>query len=106
MVGASSALILAYGIGAAAGPTLTALTMQLLGPVGFPLFLAVVHLAIGLFALYRMTRRATGASGRARRLHDPADALPGGRPRWRRRRRARKALDRRPRRAPAWCDAG
>ena len=51
MVGASSALILAFGIGAAAGPTLTALTMQLLGPIGFPLFLAVVHLAIGLFAL-------------------------------------------------------
>ena len=35
MVGASSALILAYGIGAAAGPTLTALTMQWLGPLGF-----------------------------------------------------------------------
>ena len=37
MVGASSALILAFGIGAAAGPTLTALTMQLVGPSGFPL---------------------------------------------------------------------
>jgi MFS family permease len=59
MVGASSALILAYGLGAAVGPTLTALTMQALGPLGFPLFLAVVHAAIGLFALYRMTRRST-----------------------------------------------
>jgi MFS family permease len=58
MVGASSALILAYGIGAAAGPTLTALTMQMLGPAGYPLFQAVLHNAIGLFALYRMTRRA------------------------------------------------
>jgi MFS family permease len=62
MVGASSALILAFGVGAAAGPTLTALTMQLLGPSGFPLFLAVVHLALGLFALYRMTRRSTVAA--------------------------------------------
>ena len=70
MVGASSALILAYGIGAAAGPTLTALTMQLLGPLGFPLFLAVVHLRIGLFALYRMTRRVDRAGGGSRRLHD------------------------------------
>jgi MFS family permease len=63
MVGASSALILAFGIGAAAGPTLTALTMQAMGAVGFPVFLAVVHLALGLFALYRMTRRASVPAG-------------------------------------------
>jgi MFS family permease len=59
MVGASSALILAYGIGAAGGPTLTALVMQALGPSGFPLSLVAVHGAIGVFALYRMTRRPT-----------------------------------------------
>ncbi|MGE3291477.1 MAG: MFS transporter [Geminicoccaceae bacterium] len=58
MVGASSALVLAFGIGAAAGPTLTALSMQLLGSPGFPIFIAAVHLAIGLFAIWRMTRRA------------------------------------------------
>lgn len=58
MVGASSALVLAFGIGAAAGPTLTALSMQLMGSLGFPIFIAVVHLAIGLFAVWRMTRRA------------------------------------------------
>jgi MFS family permease len=58
MVGASSALVLAFGIGAAAGPTLTALNMQLMGSLGFPIFIAVVHLAIGLFAIWRMTRRA------------------------------------------------
>jgi MFS family permease len=62
MVGASSALILAFGVGAAAGPTLTALAMQFVGPIGFPLFLAVVHLALGLFSLYRMTRRSTVAA--------------------------------------------
>ncbi|MEK0084534.1 MFS transporter [Benzoatithermus flavus] len=59
MVGASSALILGYGLGAAIGPTLTASAMQLAGPSGFPLFLALVHGAIGLFAFYRMTRRPT-----------------------------------------------
>jgi MFS family permease len=59
MVGASSALVLAFGLGAAVGPTLTAITMQALGPLGFPIFLALVHLALGLFALWRMTRRAT-----------------------------------------------
>lgn len=59
MVGASGALILAYGLGAALGPTLTAAAMQLVGPSGYPLALAVVHAAVGAFALYRMTRRPT-----------------------------------------------
>ena len=58
MVGASSALVLAFGSGAAAGPTLTALSMQLLGSLGFPIFIALVYLVVGLFAIWRMTRRA------------------------------------------------
>jgi MFS family permease len=57
MVGASSALLLAYGIGAALGPTAAALCLQALGPGGYPLFLAAVHAGIGGFALWRMTRR-------------------------------------------------
>lgn len=59
MVGASGALILAYGLGAALGPTLTATVMQVIGPQGFPLFLAAAHMAIVLFAFWRMTRRPT-----------------------------------------------
>ena len=57
MVGASSALLLSYGIGAALGPTAAAFTMQALGPAGLPLFLLVIHASIGGFALWRMTRR-------------------------------------------------
>jgi MFS family permease len=57
MVGASSALLLTYGIGAALGPTAAAFTMQALGPSGLPLFLVVIHASIGAFALWRMTRR-------------------------------------------------
>jgi MFS family permease len=57
MVGASSALLLAYGIGAALGPTAAALCLQALGAGGYPLFLAAVHAGIGAFALWRMTRR-------------------------------------------------
>ena len=78
MVGASSALILAYGIGAAAGPTLTALTMQMLGPAGYPLFQAVLHNAIGLFALYRMTRRAPAPAEERGTYMTVADAVAGG----------------------------
>jgi MFS family permease len=70
MVGASSAILLAYGLGATVGPTLAALVMEAVGPNGFPLFLAVVHGAIGLFALYRMTRRPAVPAGE-RGLHLP-----------------------------------
>ena len=61
MVGASSAILLAYGLGAALGPTLVSLVMTGLGPGGFLAFIAAVHGGIGAFALYRMTRRPTVA---------------------------------------------
>ena len=57
MVQASGTLVLIGGIGAIFGPTSAALAMQSLGAAGFFWWLAVIHAAIGLFALYRMTRR-------------------------------------------------
>ena len=62
MVGASSAILVAYGVGAALGPTLVSLVMTGMGPVGFLAFIAAVHGGIGAFALYRMTRRPTVAA--------------------------------------------
>lgn len=56
-VGASSALLLMNGIGSVLGPTLAAAAIQLAGPSGFPAYLAAVHAGIGLFAIWRMTRR-------------------------------------------------
>ncbi len=58
MVAASSGLLLAAGIGGMAGPVLAGIAMTWFGPSGFFWFLAVVHLGLGLFALFRMTRRA------------------------------------------------
>jgi hypothetical protein len=49
--------VLAFGIGAAAGPSLAAACMGWFGAGGFYAYLAVVHLAIGVFALYRMSQR-------------------------------------------------
>ncbi|UTW06983.1 MFS transporter [Pseudomonas benzenivorans] len=57
MVAASSHLVLAFGIGAALGPSLAAACMGWFGADGYYAYLALVHLAIGVFALYRMTRR-------------------------------------------------
>lgn len=61
MVAASSSLVLVGGIGATLGPMSAATLMSWLGPSGFLVWLGGVHLVIGLFALYRMTRRASPA---------------------------------------------
>jgi MFS family permease len=58
IVQASGTLVLIGGIGAVFGPISAALWMQSFGPPGFFWWLAVLHAAIGAFALYRMTRRS------------------------------------------------
>lgn len=58
MVAASSALVLVMGVGAILGPATAAASMALIGPSGLFWYVGAVHCAIGLFALYRMTRRA------------------------------------------------
>ena len=59
MVAAGGSLVLTFGIGTVLGPLLAAGGMDLRGPAGFALLLAIVHLGIGGFGLYRMTRRAS-----------------------------------------------
>jgi MFS family permease len=58
MTAASGRLYLVTGVGATLGPLSVALLMDRFGPQAFFGFLAAVHLAIGAFALWRMTRRA------------------------------------------------
>jgi MFS family permease len=58
MVGASGKLVLLYGVGSIAGPFLVGLAMQRFGPPGFPLYMMAVYGGLGLFAVYRMSRRA------------------------------------------------
>jgi MFS family permease len=58
IVEASGALVLAGGLGASFGPVIVALAMAGFGPHAFFVWIAIIHGAIGLFALYRMTRRA------------------------------------------------
>jgi MFS family permease len=57
LVAVSGALLLANGLGAAIGPTLTSFIMEHVGIYAFPVMLALAHAGIGLFALWRMTRR-------------------------------------------------
>jgi MFS family permease len=58
MVGASGKLVLLYGVGAIAGPFFVGLAMQRLGASGFLAYMVLVYGGLGLFAIYRMYRRA------------------------------------------------
>ncbi len=58
MVSASAGLVFVGGLGALLGPVAVASVMAEKGPSGFFWFLAAAHGAVGLFALWRMTRRA------------------------------------------------
>lgn len=57
-VQASGGLVLAYGLGAAAGPVLVAFTMKLIGPQGLFLFSGIAMLLLVLFASYRTRQRS------------------------------------------------
>lgn len=57
MVAASGTLVLVMGVGAIFGPTTAAVMMSFVGPNGFFWWLAIVHAAIGVFAVYRMSKR-------------------------------------------------
>lgn len=62
MVAASSALLLAFAVGATAGPLVAAVLMSHLGPQGLFIFVAAVAAGLGGFALHRMRRRAAPPS--------------------------------------------
>ena len=57
MIAASASLVLVMGIGASVGPLTAGVVMAVYGPDGYFWCLAIVHGAIGVFALYRMTMR-------------------------------------------------
>ena len=56
-VAAGAGLQIIFGLGAMFGPFLCSIFMNALGSNGFFIFLGIFHTIIGLFGLYRMTRR-------------------------------------------------
>lgn len=58
MLAASSTLVLASGAGAVLGPPGASYAMAHMGTDGFLWYFVAAHSGIGLFAIYRMTRRA------------------------------------------------
>lgn len=77
MLGGSSKLVFVNGVGAVAGPILVGLLMTNLGAYAFFAYAAFIHIALGGFALWRMTRRATvAAEDRADFVHVAVRATP------------------------------
>jgi MFS family permease len=58
IVGAVASIAILVGIGAICGPILASLFMNLIGADGFFIYLFLVHGLLGIFGLYRMTKRA------------------------------------------------
>lgn len=59
MLGASSKLVLLYGTGAMAGPSIAGFFMQYLGSTGFMTFMAVIYAIMAAYALWRRQQRPT-----------------------------------------------
>ncbi|MDH3468269.1 MAG: MFS transporter [Gammaproteobacteria bacterium] len=78
MVAASGGLMLAAGLGAIFGPIAVSFVMGIWGDTGFFWVLAVIHIAIGLFGVYRMfKRKATPLADQGH--HAPAVLRPSTR---------------------------
>ena len=56
-VAAGAGLQIIFGIGAMGGPFLCSVFMSVYGANGFFIYLAIFHTLVGLFGLYRMTKR-------------------------------------------------
>jgi len=62
MAAASAGLLFVNGVGAISGPLVIGYSMQVFGPPGFFLLLAVVMTVLTGYAIYRMTQRAAPAA--------------------------------------------
>lgn len=65
MLGASSKLVLLYGTGAMAGPSVAGFFMQYLGSSGFMTFMAVIYVGMAVHAFWRRQQRPTTAKASA-----------------------------------------
>ena len=78
IVAASSAFVRLIGIGSILGPLMVSAMMSLTGPNGFHIFLVIVHGLLGLFGLYRMTKRAVPADSESQYVPLPRNITPAG----------------------------
>jgi MFS family permease len=61
VLAATQGLLLVFGIGALCGPVLGGIAMASLGPPGLPAMSAITTVALALFGVFRVTRKAAPA---------------------------------------------
>ena len=66
-VGLSARLLFLWGVGSTVGPVAAALFMQLLGPQGFPIYLAVLSAVVAAYVGLRISRKPSPALSDAER---------------------------------------
>ena len=79
MAAASSGMLFLNGLGAIFGPLATGWIMEMIGPRGFFLYIALNFIGLAVYALWRMTRRAApGVTGVYAAVSPTASALAVG----------------------------
>ena len=78
IVAASSAFAKLLGIGSIIGPLLVSSMMSVVGPNGFHIYLLLIHGLLGLFGLYRMTKRAIPIDSESQYVPLPRNITPAG----------------------------
>tara|TARA_E500000081_G_scaffold27681_1_gene31472 strand:- start:231 stop:1127 length:897 start_codon:yes stop_codon:yes gene_type:complete len=78
IVAASSAFAKLVGIGSILGPLMVSGMMSITGPNGYHIYLLLIHGLLGLFGLYRMTKRAIPADSESQYVPLPRNITPAG----------------------------
>jgi len=78
IVAASSAVAKLVGLGSILGPVLASNTMSLMGSNGFFVYLFIIHGMLGLFGLYRMTKRTKPSDLESQYVPLPRNITPSG----------------------------
>ena len=78
IVAASAAIVALVGCGSIFGPITASYFMTILGPNGFFIFLFIVHLALGLFGIYRMAVRTKPTDIESKYVPLPRTITPVG----------------------------
>ena len=77
-VAAGGGLQIIFGMGAMLGPLICSIFMNFYGPSGFFIFLFILHIMIGLFGVYRITRRESKENPQSTFTPLPRDITPLG----------------------------
>ena len=78
IIGASSTIAVLVGIGAICGPIIASSFMHMIGPDGFFVYLFIVHGLLGVFGLYRMSKRTKPTDLESQYTPLPRNISPAG----------------------------